>query len=655
MAWNQLGPQRAVGVREILLHPYGDNTRYAFLDATSSLSFNPRFNSGELRGADSLAETAAIREALEWDFTAGGFDPDTYGIVYGIEDVAGGVDGGPDEHRLLKIRVGENLPYFTAYAIASDDEIGDHLVVLYRCKLTTDNTSGFSYGSFFTVGGSGLALPDPDNDNNLMKLSTHTQRVDVYEESGALYQKSDDDFGRYPYGFREAVVQRKFFSNDHLFTRFEWEPTKPVITNAEGSKPTYVTATNAFGSGFAKGFELPAQFTTLYPDGNPKIDYASDTTGSSPNKSLGSTALASSPSVPFNKFSYEIAGTVAGGKSTIPVIGSGIDDTTLQVWVISSTGNTPESAGSVELLRTTGTPLAGEFAYNSATDEISVATTRNGSILYVKYTSNRHWVGVATAIDSLFYNVVPTNIYYAGGWSNVSASNVNVYLTQSRTEFGTKTLSGSNYDYIPAVVEDNVVTELGYVRVFPTGVTGVADRDPITIQLGRGDAVHYSRISSAENFTFTPVIGSAEQMGNDTITAANGRINNATAEFKIGGVEMAAQLIMFNKVFSVATRGNGDLVYTQPTRGGDTMPFFNLQGMSQANDAESTAIVEAPRAQTSADTDGFNDQEYQNNTISLNLLRWGRRAPTQEDQRVCLIYRNYKRFTNLPDRPQAYV
>ena len=76
--------------------------------------------------------------------------------------------------------------------------------------------------------------------------------------------------------------------------------------------------------------------------------------------------------------------------------------------------------------------------------------------------------------------------------------------------------------------------------------------------------------------------------------------------------------------------------------------------MAQANDAESTAIVEAPRAQVTSSTDGFNDAQYQNNSISLNLIRRGR-GKTIQDRKVCLVYRNYRRYTTLPTGPEPGI
>ena len=698
MAWNQEGPQRAVGVREILLHPYGDNRTYAFLDATSSLSFNPRFNSGELRGADSLAETAAIREALEWDFTAGGFDPDAYAVVYGVNQEDGGIVGTETEHKVLKIKVGENLPYFTIYAIASDDELGDHLVVLYRCKLTTDNTSGFSYGAFFTIGGSGLALPDPENDNNLMKLSTHSQRVNVYDESGTTYVPTDDDYGRYPYGFRESIVQRKFFSTQHYLTRFAWDTRTtyaPDSTTPSNVEATYAALnSNAgaatgidvqtdstfgeriFGTGNTKFIALPESFTDEYPDGAESIDYNTADTF------VAATAVTGTNEV--DEFQYLVERITADDPDLTALVvgrlgGNDINLSTLEIQGVPTAGDQPNNSDWVNA-------ASGAFTYNATNGVISIVSSEFGygnstnADVWVRYRTNNFYVGFPTAQSTaIYYRVNDVQVLQIGSNTDVAAGNIKVYLTQSQSLFGARELEASEYTYIAPSVTGGVVTELGRLVVdtravearlvaaynasnptsYDTSNTLFPPRNRLAITVGieNGTVTHYARLSSAENFTFTPVIGSAEQMGNDTITAANGRINNATAEFKVGGVDMNAQLIMFNKVFSVTggTSADPDIVYTQPSRGGDTMPFFNLQGMSQANDAESTAIVEAPRAQTSADTDGFNDQEYQNNTISLNLLRWGRSAPTQDDQRVCLIYRNYKRFTNLPSGPQAYV
>jgi hypothetical protein len=146
------------GLRDIKITSIGGTPTQADLPAAQTLTFRPRFTSGELMGDDSLVSVVAFVNAYEWQLSAGGISLEALAIMVGQTVVAAGTT--PNQTKTLNIGAGDQMPYFKIYGKSVGENATDDIhVKLYKCKINSMEGQ-FQDGQFYITQASGIAIDD---------------------------------------------------------------------------------------------------------------------------------------------------------------------------------------------------------------------------------------------------------------------------------------------------------------------------------------------------------------------------------------------------------------------------------------------------------------------------------------------------------------
>lgn len=128
------------------------------LPAAQTMTFTPRLLGGELKGNDSIVAVGAAAEALEWSLENGGLPLDAIALVTGWTATESGST--PSKINTLTARAGTAFPYFKIYGKVLGTGGDDVHVKVFKAKLTGNIDGQFSYGEFYVVKMSGIAVDD---------------------------------------------------------------------------------------------------------------------------------------------------------------------------------------------------------------------------------------------------------------------------------------------------------------------------------------------------------------------------------------------------------------------------------------------------------------------------------------------------------------
>jgi len=143
------------GLRDIKVVPLPSGSPVD-LPAAQTLTWKPRFRSGELSGDDALQSVVAFVDAYEWSLGAGGISLEALAVLVGNTVSSSGTT--PNQVKTLNIAAGDNMPYFKIYGKALGENTNDDIhVKIYKAKLTSMEGQ-FQDAQFYITSCSGLAV-----------------------------------------------------------------------------------------------------------------------------------------------------------------------------------------------------------------------------------------------------------------------------------------------------------------------------------------------------------------------------------------------------------------------------------------------------------------------------------------------------------------
>lgn len=187
------------GMRDVKLTPYTDADGTVLGDTSvdlpnmQTLSFEEAEDFTDLRGDDRTVTTHGSGATVNWELQAGGISADAYAIMSGAVTNSGGVV--PATVTTVR-KLGSGVrPYFKAEGRVISDSGGDVHCILYRCR-SNDTISGeFTDGDFFVTDAKGVALPMPDDANDLLYDFVFNETAVPLTTTPNVNPTSPTDFG----------------------------------------------------------------------------------------------------------------------------------------------------------------------------------------------------------------------------------------------------------------------------------------------------------------------------------------------------------------------------------------------------------------------------------------------------------------------------
>ncbi|MEZ4542109.1 MAG: hypothetical protein R3C43_19200 [Chloroflexota bacterium] len=121
-----------------------DGAVQANLDAAQEMTLSIVYRVGKLYGNDQLFAVSTRVVEAKGTLSAGSMSTEAMGIILGIEPSTSGVT--PNRVTTSLITPNMRLPYFKAYGMAFDENLGALQVLVHKCKVTGDTEIGMKDG-----------------------------------------------------------------------------------------------------------------------------------------------------------------------------------------------------------------------------------------------------------------------------------------------------------------------------------------------------------------------------------------------------------------------------------------------------------------------------------------------------------------------------
>jgi len=153
--------ERPFGLREVEITPSGGSA--IELQAERVMSFTPRYDTGELEGADIIVEVAARMVGYDWEIEEGGVPLGLLKSILGGSLTSSGST--PNQVYYWDRAADDAVVYFKAQGRAIAEDAGDIEVTLYKCKVTSNPTVRLEKGAFVVSNLSGVGIADTASSN----------------------------------------------------------------------------------------------------------------------------------------------------------------------------------------------------------------------------------------------------------------------------------------------------------------------------------------------------------------------------------------------------------------------------------------------------------------------------------------------------------
>ncbi len=158
------GDSKPFGLHDVKLTDIA-GLNQADLPSSQLLTYTPRLAGGELMGDDQIKSVASFIIGADWTLESGGISLAALAIMTGQPVTVAGTS--PQETATFSLAGGARMPYFRIYGQALGEGNDDFHVKLFKCKLTGNLEGNFAGESFLVTKCSGVAVPDPDNENKI--------------------------------------------------------------------------------------------------------------------------------------------------------------------------------------------------------------------------------------------------------------------------------------------------------------------------------------------------------------------------------------------------------------------------------------------------------------------------------------------------------
>jgi hypothetical protein len=167
------------GLRDIEITPINADGSYGSpveLNAEQTLSGQLVVSNAELRGADKVVTSVTMIDRADWSLDEGGLPLEAMEAMLGGTLTTSGTT--PNEKKTLSFAGGGSFPYFKLEGRAlTPDPGGDFHMVLYRCQVTSPPQWQMQDQNFLVSSISGVALPDPNNDDKIFDVVSNETAV----------------------------------------------------------------------------------------------------------------------------------------------------------------------------------------------------------------------------------------------------------------------------------------------------------------------------------------------------------------------------------------------------------------------------------------------------------------------------------------------
>ena len=148
--------ERPFGLREVKITPVG--VAVVALQVERVMSFTPRYDTGELEGADIITDVASRMIGYDWEIEEGGVP---LGLLQGI--LGGTLTSSgttPNQAYYWERGAAHTALYFKAQGRAIAEDAGDIEVTLYKCKVTGNPEVRMEKGNFIVSNLTGVGIAD---------------------------------------------------------------------------------------------------------------------------------------------------------------------------------------------------------------------------------------------------------------------------------------------------------------------------------------------------------------------------------------------------------------------------------------------------------------------------------------------------------------